>query len=315
MRKTISNVFFSIVFFIGIISQAGAMSDKPVRGYTETEYPIVLVHGLFGFDQILGIDYWYKIPEVLVEGGAQVFVVQVASANAPEIRGEQLIPQVEDILAITGAEKVNLIGHSHGAPTARYVASVRPELVASVTSIGGVNKGTPFADTVNTLSGNDGDGFAPIVELGNVFVTGLDFVSTGGFEQDFGAAFLSITAAETERFNESHPDGVPTTECGEGDYVSNGIHYYSWSGAKPITNLLDPLEGVVISASLSFPADVKNDGAIGVCSSHLGMVIRDDFAMNHLDEINQAVGIHGLGETDPLTVFRTHANRLKEAGL
>jgi triacylglycerol lipase len=36
--------------------------------------------------------------------------------------------------------------------------------------------------------------------------------------------------------------------------------------------------------------------------------------MNHLDEVNQTVGIHGLGETDPLTVFRTHANRLKNAG-
>lgn len=26
-------------------------------GYTQTRYPIVLVHGLFGFDKLLGVDY------------------------------------------------------------------------------------------------------------------------------------------------------------------------------------------------------------------------------------------------------------------
>jgi triacylglycerol lipase len=45
------------------------------------------------------------------------------------------------------------------------------------------------------------------------------------------------------------------------------------------------------------------------------MVIRNDFAMTHLDEVNQMLGIHDLNETDPLTVFRTHANRLKNDGL
>mgnify|MGYP006175506079 CR=1 FL=1 len=52
------------------------------------------------------------------------------------------------MLAITGADKVNLIGHSHGGPTIRYVASVAPELVASATSVGGVNYGSEIADLV-----------------------------------------------------------------------------------------------------------------------------------------------------------------------
>ena len=41
-------------------------------GYTQTKYPIVLVHGLFGFDSILGIDYWYRIPENLRADGAKM---------------------------------------------------------------------------------------------------------------------------------------------------------------------------------------------------------------------------------------------------
>ena len=34
-----------------------AMSETPQTGYTETRYPIVLVHGFLGFDSVLGIEY------------------------------------------------------------------------------------------------------------------------------------------------------------------------------------------------------------------------------------------------------------------
>ena len=68
-------------------------------GYTQTRYPIVLVHGLFGFDSALGVDYFYGIPDALRQGGARVFVAQVSAANSTEVRGEQLLAQVKTILA------------------------------------------------------------------------------------------------------------------------------------------------------------------------------------------------------------------------
>jgi triacylglycerol lipase len=117
-------------------------------GYTQTKYPIVLVHGLFGFDNIGPVEYWYGIPSALRADGAKVYVTQVSAANSTEVRGEQLLTQVKQILAATGAAKVNLIGHSHGGPTIRYVASVRPDLIASATSVGGVNKGSAVADVL-----------------------------------------------------------------------------------------------------------------------------------------------------------------------
>ncbi len=117
-------------------------------GYTQTRYPIVLVHGLFGFDKLLGVDYFYGIPQALSRDGAKVYVAQVSATASSEQRGEQLLAQIELLLAATGAEKVNLIGHSHGGPTIRYVASVAPELVASATSVGGVNYGSEIADLV-----------------------------------------------------------------------------------------------------------------------------------------------------------------------
>lgn len=117
-------------------------------GYTATRHPIVLVHGLFGFDSVLGIDYFYGIPDALRQSGAKVYVAQVSAANSTEVRGEQLLAQVKNILALSGASKVNLIGHSHGGPTIRYVAGVAPQLVASATSVAGVNRGSRVADIV-----------------------------------------------------------------------------------------------------------------------------------------------------------------------
>jgi triacylglycerol lipase len=94
--------------------------------YTQTRYPIVLVHGLLGFDSLLGVlDYFNQIPGELRSGGAQVYVVDVSSANSTALRGEQLIAQLETLKALHGSAKFNLIGHSHGGPTARYTRAAQ----------------------------------------------------------------------------------------------------------------------------------------------------------------------------------------------
>ncbi|WP_353220464.1 hypothetical protein [Salinisphaera sp. S4-8] len=62
---------------------------------------------MFGFDSIGPVDYFSGIPEALREGGAEVYVAQVSAANYTEVRGEQLLAQVQEILAVSGAEKVS----------------------------------------------------------------------------------------------------------------------------------------------------------------------------------------------------------------
>ena len=59
----------------------------------------------------------------------------------------------------------------------------------------------------------------------------------------------------------------------------------------------------------------KNDGLVGRCSSHLGQVIRDDYTLNHIDQVNHIFGLGGLFTTDPLPLYREHVRRLKQAGL
>ena len=100
-----------------------------------TRHPIVLVHGLMGWDNILGLDYWYKIPAALRRSGATVLVAKVSAVNDNQVRGEQLLKQLREWQAAKGYTQFNLVGHSQGGPTARYVAGVAPALVASVTSV------------------------------------------------------------------------------------------------------------------------------------------------------------------------------------
>jgi len=54
---------------------------------------------------------------------------------------------------------------------------------------------------------------------------------------------------------------------------------------------------------------------VGRCSSHLGDVIRDNYFQNHLDEVNQVLGLVSIFESSPASIFRSHANRLKNLGL
>ncbi|MGG7607495.1 lipase family alpha/beta hydrolase [Massilia sp. BKSP1R2A-1] len=295
-----------------------ALSLVPVSasaaGYTQTKYPIVLVHGMLGWNSIGPYEYWFGIPAALRRDGAQVYVAQVSAANSTEVRGEQLLTYVKQVMAATGAKKVNLIGHSHGAPTARYVASVAPMLVASVTSVGGANKGVPTADIMRGAAPPGSYSETLLVSIVDGIAKTIAFLSGDRNAQMSAAALDSMTTLGAAKFNAAHPQGVPLTACGEGDYQVNGVYYFSWSGARPLTNLLDPVDSPLALASLAFRGE-KNDGLVGSCSSRLGRVIRDDYGMNHFDEINQVAGLVNLFETNPLTVYRQHANRLREMGL
>ncbi len=282
--------------------------------YTQTRYPIVLIHGYSGFDDILGISYWFRIPKQLRAGGAEVYVLQVSAMNQTEVRGEQAARQIETILATTGAEKVNIIGHSHGGPTSRYVASVYPQYVASVTSVGGVNWGTPVAD----LMVKAGDRI-PLVEwVSNGAMNGLgrllDFLSGGHLPQDSGAAITSLSTAETLRFNAEHPEGMPTEYCGSGpELADNGVRYFSWTGNRIRTNLADISDYLLLLSGRMIGE--PNDGLVPACSTHLGTVLRDNYRMNHLDEVDQLLGIYSAKDTDPVSVYRQQANRLQLLGL
>lgn len=294
---------------------AGSVSVK--SNYAQTKYPIVLAHGMGAFSSIGPVSSWYGVAEDLTQNGATVYNTKVSSVQTSDVRGEQLLRQVQMIAALTPTGKVNLIGHSHGGQSVRYVLGVAPQYVASVTTIASPHQGTPIADVLLATVAADRTqllGTAVSTTL-NGFGNLLSLLSGGGaYPQNSLAGFESISSKGSAAFNLRFPLGVPTTACGVGVAQNKGIRFYSWSGGQPLTNPIDASDAALAATSAVF-SGVRNDGLVGSCSSHFGTVIRDNYAMNHLDEINHLFGLVSLLETNPKSVFRAHANRLKSAGL
>ncbi len=310
MKRFSAACGLALALFLGSHSAAHATDT-----YAKTRYPVVLVHGLLGFDAIGPINYFYGIPSALRSGGATVFTPEVSQANSTEVRGEQLLKQLQALKAQYGYTKFNLIGHSHGGNTIRYVASVAPDLVASVTSVGTPHAGSKTADGIAGIADA-----THTTGLANTLVNGLSqliaFLSGNQADnpQNAFAALQSLGTAGAADFNRRFPQGAPTSACGQGAEVVNGVRYYSYGGTSVLTNAWD-ISDVVLGTGALFFGFEQNDGLVGRCSSHWGKVLRDDYPWNHLDEVNQAFGLRGLFTPDPVAMYRAQANRLKTLGL
>ena len=343
--------FAPLAAFLSLAQPTSAMADTApaVDDYSATRYPIVLVHGLSGTDRYANIlDYWYGIASDLELHGANVYVANLSGfqgdlgANG---RGEQLLAYVQQVLAATGAKKVNLIGHSQGGLDVRYVAAVAPEWVASVTTIGTPHRGSEFADFVAGVLAKDPTGLAEplIAKFANLL--GTLFSSNFNTNQDAIAALSALTTSNAAQFNEAVPSaglGAPGS-CQTGaptETVNGNLHYlYSWAGSaiEPAWSALGlkgaadtSVSGALDSANFKDPSTLAllgsgaiminrsagpNDGLVSVCSALFGQVLSTSYHWNHVDEINQVLGVRGQRAEDPVAVIRIHANRLKLQGL
>ncbi|WP_324730786.1 lipase family alpha/beta hydrolase [Pseudomonas paeninsulae] len=305
----------AITTTLAALALAGAVEAQ--AGYTQTKYPIVLVHGVTGFDTIGGlVNYFHTIPWNLERDGAKVYVASVAAFNDSEQRGAELARQIVPWASANGG-KVNLIGHSQGSPTSRVAASLRPDLVASVTSINGVNKGSKVADVVRGIvppnGAIEGGANAIAIALGAV----INLLSGSSNPQNGLAALETLTTPGTAALNSRHPWGVNNASyCAKSTEVHNvrgyNIRYFSWTGNSSYTNIFDAVDPFLAITGLAFGSE-KNDGLVGVCASYLGEVLGDSYHMNHVDAINHLFGIRGW--TEPVSLYRQHANRLKNKGV
>jgi len=185
-------------------------------------------------------------------------------------------------------------------------------MVASVTAVHSPTKGTPVADV---LAGLPVGASSLLASIGNAFAKVLDAVAGTSYAESVTGALASLSTAGAATFNASYPAGVPVTACGQGAATgANGMKFYSWGGTSVMTNIFDPLDYLFEATSVAFKG-AASDGLVGQCSSHFGVVLRDNYSWNHGDAIDQLLGLRGLFSSDPVAVFQAHANRLKLAGL
>ncbi len=143
-----NRIIITIVFMFSFVAlvYAGGSSNT-----CQTKYPIVMAHGMGASAEILGIiDYWNRIPGTLEDEGADVYLTSVNGMDSTANKALAFKQQFLQIKAVTGASKLNIIGHSHGTIYSRYAISnlgLSP-YVASYTSIAGPHRGSAIADVI-----------------------------------------------------------------------------------------------------------------------------------------------------------------------
>lgn len=132
--------------------------SRRVRRAPAPRYPVVLAHGLFGFDEI-GVgaarqDYFRGVPPRLEREGWVVHRPRVAKTASVARRGEELAA----FLRALPDPRVNVVAHSMGGLDARWAIARLGVAgkVASLTTVGTPHLGTPVADLGRELADRTG---------------------------------------------------------------------------------------------------------------------------------------------------------------
>jgi len=243
----------------------------------KTVYPVVFAHGMMGFDQLVGLDYFGNDYGVFVgdpcdkflettcnrkiDRKQQAFASEVNPFQSSEYRGLQLADEIEGYMATVGAEGVNIVGHSQGGMDARKAAKLLYDrkgyqVVKSLISLSSPHRGSSVAG--NVLAKGE-DGFNGMVAwLANNLINPLFYVEKGDYfasmkafmYDDWDPADGEITGSKA--FNNNYP------------MDNTYVNYY----ASLITTEPGVLSPILQGLGLIAPLDIDGDGWCGATDSH-----------------------------------------------
>jgi triacylglycerol lipase len=258
-------------------------------------HPIILAHGIARFDFLLssfvgqlgplrefvevatdGLHYFKGVARHLRREGFDVYHSAVGFAAGLPRRAEDLKEEVGRVLALKGAGKVHIIGHSMGGLDARYMIARlgMADHVASLTTVGTPHDGTSLAEWGLTHTNH---------KLIRVLRPVIDL-----------DGFLALTPAACREFNES----AAAAEA------ANEVFYQTYASSQPRRRVFTPLKGAwdIISQE-----EGENDGLVSHDSQRwvselagpggrVKQIPRHDFPVpaDHLNE----VGWWDIGELD-----------------
>jgi len=178
------------------VSKIELNSQRSESEICKTQYPVLLVHGIFWRDWQL-FNYWGRIPSELKKNGATIYYGNQQSASSIEICANELKEQILMIIENEKCEKVNIIGHSKGGLDARYAISCLgiDKNIASLTSIGTPHKGCKLVDRI-------------LEKIPEKFVLALAkkynsvYSRMGDKTPDFYGGIYDLTTSKCAEFNE-----------------------------------------------------------------------------------------------------------------
>ncbi len=249
-------------------------------GALAPRFPVVLLHGLGGFDQLqlpaMNASYFRGLERLFERHGVRAYRTTVPAFGTVEERARALGRELVALAARTGARRFNLVAHSMGGLDARFAIvhddDVRP-LVASLVTIGTPHRGTPIADLGATVLG--ATGLASLLARVGVSMA---------FVRDLSSAALAA-------FNARVPD-------------VEGVFYGSVVGTAPAGRVAPPL--APLAPLLAKCGD--SDGVVPAASQAWGVVLATVLA-DHWGEI----GWSSCGDVD--AQFGTILRELRARGL
>jgi triacylglycerol lipase len=191
--------------------------------------PVILVHGLFGFDRIAKIHYFRGLVDHLATLGCHAHAVRLPPAGSVPERARVLA----DKIAALPHDRVDIIAHSLGGLDARYALAhcgLAPR-VRSLVTIGTPHHGTPLANLAH--GGPLAIGRKAIAALG-IPLAALDWLSP----------------AALEKFNAEVPDAPGVRyACVVGGIRESGVPLAIAPAHAYLRRLAGPNDGLVPIAS------------------------------------------------------------------
>ncbi len=227
----------------------GRRRPRPARRAARLRHPVVLAHGLLGFDEIrIGRarhGYFRGVSERLEKDGCVVHACRVAKTASIAARAAELSAFVREI----PARRVNLVAHSMGGLDARYALAQLglADKVASLVTVGTPHLGTPLAD---------------LARRARVWST----LGRLGVRTD---AFRDLTTERMTEFNRAVQD-------------VRGVMYASVVGAPPNGREVSP---ILLPTWVWLDGEAgANDGMVPAHSQRWGEVVRE-IGADHLAQI------------------------------
>lgn len=246
--------------------------------YTGTKYPIVLMHGFFGWGEAGPFSYFAGVVNDLTALGYEVSEPAVSPINSIQTRADQWVEAIE---AVYGDRKINIIAHSQGGCDARYMISSLGwgDRVGALVTVATPHYGSAIADVAMGILPGFGEDI--IDWIMNMLGMDLDGVSQ-----------LTHDYMENE-FNPANPDDPR-------------VAYYSYQtdAEDNCYFLLEPTHWII---SLF---DGANDGVVPTASGIWGTALGVQSA-DHWSIIGQPAGFANF---DHQTFYRNIAQGLRDAG-
>ena len=135
-------------------NQSGGQQQQPQQQQPQQQqqtkekpFPVLLIHG-YAEDAAI----WKKWEDMLRKDGIQFFTITFKDSDdkcgSAEQHAKELEKRVQDIKQQSGAQKINIVGHSKGGLDARVFLDITDTKdVANLVTIGTPNAGSPAAET------------------------------------------------------------------------------------------------------------------------------------------------------------------------